>query len=145
MAIDPELLGKAYEKFNAIRPDNYDEFRTALKSGKKGDENKFNKKFGVYYTPREIVHYMCQQSLINYLATELEGKAEKEDIETLIHLGEHVSENEARVISKGKETDTYSHKLSASIRNNADLIDEKLADIAVCDPAVGSGAFPVGM
>jgi len=145
VAIDPELLGKAYEKFNAIRPDNYAEFRKALKSGRTGDENKFNKKFGVYYTPREIVHYMCQQSLINCLATELNGKVAKKDIETLIHIGEHVSENEARIISKGKETKTYSHKLSESIRNNAELIDRKLADITICDPAVGSGAFPVGM
>jgi hypothetical protein len=161
VAIDPELLGKSYEKFNAIRPDNFDEFKKALKSGKTGEENKFNKKFGVYYTPREIVHYMCQQSLINYLATELspvipsdlpaEASAQagarnlKEDIETLIHTGEHVSENEARVLSKGKETKTYSHQLPESIRKNAKLIDQKLADITVCDPAVGSGAFPVGM
>ena len=145
VAIDPELLGKSYEKFNAIRPDNYDEFKKALKSGKKGEENKFNKKFGVYYTPREIVHYMCQQSLINYLVTELEGKIYKEDIEALIHIGEQVSENEARVLRKGKETETYSHKLPENIRKNAKLIDEKLADITVCDPAVGSGAFPVGM
>jgi len=180
VAIDPELLGKAYEKFNAIRPDNYAEFIKALESGKKGDENKFNKKFGVYYTPRQIVHYMCQQSLINYLHTESndgmvtyeklgdvhadmfgnEGKTgqldltiehrskpqiSKEDIETLIHIGEHVSANEARVLSKGKETKTYSHKLPKSIRENAALIDQKLSDITVCDPAVGSGAFPVGM
>jgi len=145
VAIDPELLGKSYEKFNAIRPDNYDEFKNALKSGRKGEENKFNKKFGVYYTPREIVHYMCQQSLINYLATELDGKVSKEDIETLIHIGEQVSENEARVLSKGKETKTYSHQLPESIRKNAKLIDDKLAEITVCDPAVGSGAFPVGM
>jgi len=145
VAIDPELLGKAYEKFNAIRPDNFDEFTKALKSGNTGEENKFNKKFGVYYTPREIVYYMCQQSLINYLATEMDGNASKEVIEILIHIGEHVSENEARVLSEGKETDTYSHKLPASIRNHAALIDEKLAGITVCDPAVGSGAFPVGM
>ncbi len=145
VAIDPELLGKAYEKFNAIRPDNYDEFKSALKGGKSGDENKFNKKFGVYYTPREIVHYMCQQSLINYLATELDGKTSKEDIEILIYIGEQVCEIEARVISEGSETRTYSYKLPESIRNNAALIDEKLADITVCDPAVGSGAFPVGM
>ena len=145
VAIDPELLGKSYEKFNAIRPDNYAEFKNALKSGRKGEENKFNKKFGVYYTPREIVHYMCQQSLINYLATELDGKVSKEDIETLIHIGEQVSENEARVISEGRETKTYSHKLPESIRKNAALIDQKLVDITVCDPAVGSGAFPVGM
>ncbi|MBA7537360.1 hypothetical protein ES705_29627 [subsurface metagenome] len=149
VAIDPELLGKSYEKFNAIRPDNYDEFRKALKSGTKGEENKFNKKFGVYYTPREIVHYMCQQSLINYLATEVNQasglRIPKEDIEALIHTGVHVNENEARVLRKGKETKTYSYKLPESIRNNAGLIDEKLADITVCDPAVGSGAFPVGM
>ncbi|MEA3436841.1 MAG: hypothetical protein U9R43_10290 [Thermodesulfobacteriota bacterium] len=69
VAIDPELLGKSYEKFNAIRPDNFNEFQKALQSGRRGEENKFNKKFGVYYTPREIVHYMCKQSLINYLHT----------------------------------------------------------------------------
>lgn len=152
VAIDPELLGKSYEKFNAIRPDNFDEFRMALKSGKKGDENKFNKKFGVYYTPREIVHYMCQQSLINYLATELEEKTSKEDIEALIHIGELVSENEVAALIKdqsikeGKQkTSGYKLQLPESIRSNAALIDQKLADITVCDPAVGSGAFPVGM
>ncbi|HDZ85241.1 MAG TPA: class I SAM-dependent DNA methyltransferase [Candidatus Moranbacteria bacterium] len=161
VAIDPELLGKAYEKFNAIRPDNYDKFRKALKSGKTGEENKFNKKFGVYYTPREIVHYMCRQSLINYLATELTDchsraggnpVVSKEDLETLIHTGEQVSENEIAALIKeqnikeGKQkTSGYKLQLSESIRRNAALIDEKLADITVCDPAVGSGAFPVGM
>jgi hypothetical protein len=144
VAIDPELLGKAYEKFNAIRPDNYEEFKQALKSGNKGEESKFNKQYGVYYTPREIVHYMCQQSLIEYLSTEL-PTIPKEDIETLIHYGEHVSENEARVEISGRETKTYSYKLPETIRNNAKKIDEKLATIKVCDPAVGSGAFPVGM
>lgn len=180
VAIDPELLGKAYEKFNAIRPDNFDEYRKALKNGKKGDENKFNKQYGVYYTPREIVHYMCRESLINYVASEFSDKTDayqkvsteqldafgntarkgqlsleaeykpnphipKEDIETLINYGELLGENEAVVVSKGKETETYSHKLPESIRKNAELIDEKLSDILVCDPAVGSGAFPVGM
>ncbi|MFC2085347.1 Eco57I restriction-modification methylase domain-containing protein [Bacteroidota bacterium] len=152
VAIDPELLGKAYEKFNAIRPDNYDEFRKALKSGKTGEENKFNKKFGVYYTPREIVHYMCQQSLINYLAAELDGKANKEDIETLIHTGEQVSENEVTALIKEQnikdrkqKTSGYKLQLPESIRKNAKLIDKKLENITVCDPAVGSGAFPVGV
>jgi hypothetical protein len=169
VAIDPELLGKAYEKFNAIRPDNFDEFQKALKSGKKGDESKFNKQYGVYYTPREIVHYMCQQSLINYLYTELNVIARsdsdeaistqqeiasslhgndiisKEDIALLIQHGENWRENEERVNAAGKETETYSYKIPESIRKNASLIDEKLAAIKVCDPAVGSGAFPVGM
>lgn len=176
VAIDPELLGKTYEKFNAIRPDNFDEFRKTLDNGKKGEESKFNKKFGVYYTPREIVHYMCQQSLINYLYTELNEnnyssqeirgtqmnalgnqqldlnvggvimpQISREEIELLIYIGEQVTENEARVVNEGRETRTYSYKIPQIIRDNADLIDQKLADITVCDPAVGSGAFPVGM
>lgn len=157
VAIDPELLGKAYEKFNAIRPDNFEEYKKTLKSGKKGDESKFNKQFGVYYTPREIVHYMCQQSLINYLHTELVGAnnnspIKKEDIETLIHVGELVSENEEialikeqNILNGEQKSSRYDLKLPESIRNNARLIDNKLADITVCDPAVGSGAFPVGM
>jgi len=73
VAIDPEFLGKAYEKFNTIRPDNFEEYKNVLKSGKKGSESKFNRQYGVYYTPREIVYYMCQQSLIHYLSTELNG------------------------------------------------------------------------
>ena len=180
VAIDPELLGKAYERFNAIRPDNFEEYKKALKSGKRGDETKFNKQFGVYYTPREIVHYMCRQSLIHYLNTTLnrgvvlyeklgdkqlnmfgnfgkKGQMDltvehqlnpailKKDIEALIHSGEHVAENEARVERKGEETRTYSYKLPESIRTNAARIDNQLMDITVCDPAVGSGAFPVGM
>ena len=50
VAIDPEMLGKVFE--NLI------------------EENR-RKGLGSYYTPREIVHYMCQESLINYLDTAL--------------------------------------------------------------------------
>ncbi len=157
VAIDPELLGKAYEKFNAIRPDNFDEFVKALKSGQKGEENRFNKKFGVYYTPREIVHYMCKQSLINYLTTcaeeiKLETPISKQDIEDLIEVGEMITEHEATALIKGEnikngiqKTSEYTALLSEGIRQNAKIIDDWLADITVCDPAVGSGAFPVGM
>jgi hypothetical protein len=145
VAIDPELLGKAYEKFNAIRTDNFDEFEKALTSGKKGDENMFNRQFGVFYTPRHFVHYMCRQSLIQYLYTELSGKIPIKDLETLIHLGEQISAHEARVMDRSRETPTYSHKLPPSIRENARVLDDRLARVTVCDPAVGSGAFPVGM
>lgn len=152
VAIDPELLGKLYEKFNAVRPDNFYEYKKALASGKRSLEKQFNKKFGVYYTPREIVHYMCQQSLIYYLSAELEGKVSKEDIEKLIKFGEQFTENEAtalikeRRIKEGKQkTSDYELKLPKSIRKNAKLIDDKLRDIKICDPAVGSGAFLVGM
>ena len=49
VAIDPEMLGKVFE--NLI------------------EENR-RKGLGAFYTPREIVHYMCQESLINYLETQ---------------------------------------------------------------------------
>ena len=124
VAIDPEMLGKVFENLLEVKD---------------------RKSKGTYYTPREIVHYMCQQSLINYLATELKGKVKKEDIETLIKYGETVVEHDNRVVKQGKETKTYSFKLPKNIRDNTKLIDEKLASIRVCDPAVGSGAFPVGM
>jgi hypothetical protein len=187
VAIDPELLGKAYEKFNAIRPDNFEEYKKVLKNGKKGNENKFNKQYGVYYTPREIVHYMCQQSLIHYLESELNGKTisyerlgnsnldmfgnevrkgqlditiehkefpaiPKEDIEKFIQLGEQFKENDELALIKEEEINNGNQKSSTiepllpeSIQKNASIIDKKLEDITICDPAVGSGAFPVGM
>lgn len=124
VAVDPEMLGKVFENLLEIKD---------------------RKSKGTYYTPREIVHYMCQESLSNYLTTELAGKVTKEDIDTLIRYGETVVEQEIRVEKAGKETSTYYKKLPESIRKHAKAIDEKLATIRVCDPAVGSGAFPVGM
>ncbi len=136
VAIDPEMLGKVFE--NLI------------------EENR-RKGLGSYYTPREIVHYMCQESLINYLDTALNnppdlsnpsdptdppdprpGLVPRADLETLVHLGDQISHYEA------VET-RYAVKMPKGIQQHARLIDEKLADVAVCDPAVGSGAFPVGM
>ncbi|SFV33880.1 Eco57I restriction-modification methylase domain-containing protein [Thermoflavifilum thermophilum] len=157
VAIDPELLGKVYEKFNAIRPDNFEEYKKALKNASSNEENKFNKTFGVYYTPREIVHYMCKQSLIHYLYTCVEkaGLTEsikKQDIEDLIEVGEMITEHEAtanikeqKIKNGSQKTSKYNSLLANSIKDHAATIDKWLADITVCDPAVGSGAFPVGM
>jgi type I restriction-modification system DNA methylase subunit len=120
VAIDPEMLGKVFE--NLI------------------EENR-RKGLGAYYTPREIVHYMCQESLINYLDTALNTDMEtvpRGEVETFVHLGEQISHYEA-VEAK------YAVKMPKSIEQNARLLDQKLADISICDPAIGSGAFPVGM
>jgi hypothetical protein len=128
VAIDPEMLGKVFENLLEVKD---------------------RKSKGTYYTPREIVHYMCQESLVNYLATELEGIVSKEDIETLIKHGEAAVEHDATYIekkSKKENTKVYSKaKLPESIEENARFIDKKLETIRVCDPAVGSGAFLVGM
>jgi len=149
VAIDPELLGKTYEKFNAIRSDNFDEYKKALRSGQKGAESKSNKQYGVYYTPREIVHYMCQQSLINYLVTEMGGKVNKEAIEFLILNGEKYIEylrTAKEKKDKGKKSERYKEtEHFIELKKHATDIDSFLSNIKVCDPAIGSGAFPVGM
>lgn len=124
VAVDPEMLGKVFENLLEIKD---------------------RKSKGTYYTPREIVHYMCQESLINYLMEELKGKINREDIETLVKYGESAIENESQTASQNKETKRYSFKLPEKIRSQARLIDKKLMGIRICDPAVGSGAFPVGM
>ncbi|MGC8691227.1 MAG: Eco57I restriction-modification methylase domain-containing protein, partial [Caldisericum sp.] len=149
VAIDPEMLGKAYEKFNAIRPDNYEEYKNALQSGQKGAESQFNKQYGVYYTPREIVHYMCQQSLISYLITELGNRVSKGAIEFLILRGEEYVEHLRTAKQRredGKNSDRYKeHEYFTELKVYAKEIDECLSNVKVCDPAIGSGAFPVGM
>ena len=149
VAVDPEMLGKVFEN---LLPENI----------RKGN--------GAFYTPREIVHYMCQESLINYLYNKInikqvelspEEKAEqqtlfkkkkidqlkltqdvleeiisKEDIEFYIKTGTSTYTNKTRKISV---------ELPESIINNANIVDKALSEIKVCDPAIGSGAFPVGM
>lgn len=131
VAVDPEMLGKVFENMLDI---------TERKSK------------GAFYTPREIVHYMCQESLIHYLDNCLNqdlhdskiGRIDKKDIELFIREGHFALENDERVANKG-ETKTYQYQLPESIRKNADLIDKKLSSIKICDPAIGSGAFPVGL
>ncbi|MBE0545116.1 MAG: Eco57I restriction-modification methylase domain-containing protein [Verrucomicrobia bacterium] len=120
VAIDPEMLGKVFE--NLI------------------EENR-RKGLGSFYTPRDVVHYMCQESLINYLDTALNTDNEivpRKDLETFIYLGDQISHYEA-VEAR------YTIKMPKSIEQHARRIDEKLAEVLICDPAVGSGAFPVGM
>jgi len=120
VAIDPEMLGKVFE--NLI------------------EENR-RKGLGSFYTPREIVQYMCQECLIHHLDTAVNKGKEivpRAEIETFVHMGEQISHYEA-VEAK------YAVKMPKPIAKQAKLIDEKLAAITVCDPAVGSGAFPVGM
>lgn len=130
VAVDPEMLGKVFENLLEVKD---------------------RKSKGTYYTPRGIVHYMCRESLISHLGSELvkAGKdlfvVDRKDIETFIRFGELASENDLRVSKEGRETGTYFYKMPESIRNNAVLIDSILADMKICDPAVGSGAFLVGM
>jgi hypothetical protein len=117
VAVDPEMLGKVFENLLLVKD---------------------RKSKGTYYTPREIVHYMCQQSLINYLKTELGDKVSKTDIETLVNIGDKIG-------GDTESSESLDLTLLSPILENAEAIDQKLASVKVCDPAVGSGAFLVGM
>jgi len=102
IAVDPEMLGKVFEN---LLPEN-------LRKGK-----------GTYYTPREIVYYMCQESLVNYL--DAHSKIGKDKAEKCVKL---LKEGDSFVSDK-----------------EAVEIDNLLQSIKICDPACGSGAFLVGM
>ena len=97
IGVDPEMLGKIFEN---LLEDNKDK--------------------GAFYTPKEIVHYMCRVSLSAYLMTDSDFNEEKIRTFVLKHTGDF-SDTEKKTLL------------------------EKLHDVKVCDPAVGSGAFPMGM
>lgn len=123
IAVDPEMLGKVFENLLEIHD---------------------RKSKGAFYTPREIVHYMCQQSLIQYINTKLDGRVSLSDIEFLVRFGDVYSEIQDKAI----ETKSYETKIPepiSRIKKFAEQIDNALATVKICDPAVGSGAFPVGM
>ncbi|MFL0168137.1 Eco57I restriction-modification methylase domain-containing protein [Candidatus Clostridium helianthi] len=119
VAVDPEMLGKIFENLLDVKD---------------------RKSKGAFYTPREIVHYMCQESLVNYLVNET--GIEYEDIKDFIIYGEIMKDEDT-----GKEVKlgTEQMQIPLSVYNNIKLIDDKLADVRIADPAVGSGAFPMGM
>lgn len=120
VAVDPEMLGHVFEKLLNVED---------------------RKAKGAYYTPSEVVHYMCQESLVNYL----DGiflDIQKDDLKILIQFGDLAVENDRAKINGTK---SYEFKMPEQIRMYSDKIDKKLQNIKICDPAIGSGAFPVGM
>lgn len=123
VAVDPEMLGKVFENLLEVKD---------------------RKSKGTFYTPREIVHYMCQESLVNFLNSEMGSRVPRGDIEILIKSGSQIIQNDTLVLEKGREG-TYKFLLPESVRSYAKDLDSCLSKIKVCDPAVGSGAFPLGM
>lgn len=137
VAIDPEMLGKVFENLLDVKD---------------------RKSKGAFYTPREIVHYMCQETLINHLVTKTE--ISENAIRDFILYGEYLrDEDTAKTL---KVTDAAG-KTHYEFDRNKDLliseeilnykkginrlkeIDDLLANVKVADLAVGSGAFPLGM
>lgn len=118
VAVDPEMLGKIFENLLEVSD---------------------RKSKGAFYTPREIVHYMCQESLVNYLVTEV--NVPYEDMKEFILYGELIRDADSRSnVGFGK-----GFTIKKSILDNIVDIDDALKNVKVADPAVGSGAFPLGM
>ncbi len=129
VAIDPEMLGKVFENLLEVND---------------------RKSKGAFYTPREIVHYMCQESLINYLTNTLQ--IEEEAIREFILYGDFMKDEdtvkERRQGNGGMYISENLYKLDADgkvVVNRLKDMDEALKNVRVADPAVGSGAFPLGM
>ena len=102
VGVDPEMLGRIFEN---LLEDNKDK--------------------GAFYTPKEIVTYMCRESLIAYLQTDIEDEATKDAIRQFV----------------------TTHDAAALGTNDKFLqqVDEALKNVKICDPAIGSGAFPMGL
>ena len=100
VGVDPEMLGKIFEN---LLEDNKDK--------------------GAFYTPKEIVRYMCQESLIAYLETNTSVAKDK--------IRQFVLSPEEGV------ADIPENKKSKLL--------VALEEVKICDPAIGSGAFPMGL
>lgn len=113
IAVDPEMLGKIFERLQPVK-------------------DRHSK--AAYYTPREVVSYMCKESIYKYISNNSASVNENPIfISTLIF--DHVN------LQTYLKDDNF-HKF---LEINAQKIDELLDTFYLCDPAVGSGAFLIGM
>lgn len=130
VAVDPEMLGKVFENLLEVSD---------------------RKSKGAFYTPREIVRYMTNESIMNYLLTNLEGKdITKDELEYLFSLGEFTKEYDQQIFEKDyiadkKQLEKNIFGMPRNIITNSKLIDELLIKVKIADPACGSGAFPLGI
>ena len=103
VALDPELLGKVFENLlGAYNPETKETARNQS---------------GSFYTPREIVNYMVDESLIAYLGN-------NDFVRSLF---------------------SYDFTFDKAKSNEYLKIADKLKAVKILDPACGSGAFPMGL
>lgn len=129
VAIDPEMLGKIFENLLEVKD---------------------RKSKGAFYTPREIVHYMCQESLINYLVRKT--SISEDALRNFILYGDFMKDEDTEKTKReGNGAMSISDEIfkineeGTIVVNRLKDIDDALASVHVADPAVGSGAFPLGM
>jgi len=116
IALDPELLGKVFE--NLLASYNEDTRTTARKAT------------GSYYTPREVVNYMVDETLIACLNRTLSSLAGTEKD----------SEAQLRKVFSA----TLDHFQNPFSHKETEAIIHAIDSVKILDPACGSGAFPMG-
>lgn len=114
VALDPELLGKVFE--NLLASYNEDTKTTARKLS------------GSFYTPREVVDYMVDETLIAHFEKALQSLS---DTETL----------DARL----RSLLSYTEQGHDFANNEIETLIESIEGLRALDPACGSGAFPMGL
>ena len=121
IAVDPEMLGHIFEN---LLEDNKDK--------------------GAYYTPKEIVHYMCQESLIEYLTTWFENHGYEVITDASLAKFDASKQINRTLIEKllKNKLDDDDQRL---IKKYAAEFNQALDKVKICDPAIGSGAFPMGL
>ena len=117
VGVDPEMLGKIFE---SLLEDN--------------------KAKGAFYTPKEIVRYMCKESLIAYLATQID-KSQSETKESKEKSNNSFHSDCEKIIRLFVET----HEMQPELEPYREALDTALREVKICDPAIGSGAFPMGL
>ncbi len=110
LSVDPEMLGRIFENLLAeINPETGSSER---------------KRTGSFYTPRQIVEYMVDQSLIEYFKT-------KTDIE----------DKKLNALVSYDLTDDTEYPLE---QKEKEQIINAIESLKILDPACGSGAYPIG-
>lgn len=121
IAIDPEMLGRVFESLLATQLEE---------SGEQARKAK-----GAFYTPREIVSYMCRESLRNFLySSNQDDERYKKAIDGLLDTSDR----------EWASAGTNSKRDSVPKEYRTQII-EALDRVTILDPACGSGAFPMGM
>ena len=151
IALDPELLGKVFE--NLLAAYNPETEATA------------RKQTGSYYTPREIVNYMTDESLVAYLKNELiahskpenalaptttasqldfNGQADPVQTEFGVARASLSDEQKSEIEGKLRELFVYNDEPNPFDRADTEVLIKAIDTLKILDPAVGSGAFPMG-
>ncbi|MBQ5976371.1 MAG: N-6 DNA methylase [Bacteroidales bacterium] len=115
IGIDPEMLGKIFE---SLLEDN--------------------KAKGAFYTPKEIVRYMCKESLIAYL----NSKVNSDEVNSE-STGNHITNHDSLVTAVRQFVEQ--HEFPEELEPYREVLDTALRNVKICDPAIGSGAFPMGL